>query len=160
MNRILMLTLMLITPAYPSIEHAAGSEPPAQASSQEKPPPVASINPISLSFGDQVAKTSSKPQRVTITNTGGKDLYINSVVLGGNDPSEFALQRDACTGATIAPGKSCVVDVTFTPTVKESRNANLVITNNAVDSPQRVTLSGNGINSVDVPPSPGPHEKR
>lgn len=156
MNKILMLSLILIIPAYPSIERAAGNEPGAQASPQEKTPPTAAINPGSLTFGDQVAKTSSKPQRVTITNTGGKDLYINSVVLGGDDSSEFAIHHDSCTGATIASNKSCVVDVVFTPTAKESRNATLVITDSAADSPQRVTLSGNGINSVDVPPSAGP----
>ncbi|HVF92131.1 MAG TPA: choice-of-anchor D domain-containing protein [Blastocatellia bacterium] len=155
MKKVLMLSLMLITPAYPSMEQAAASKPNGQARAQEKTPPVASINPGSLAFGDQVAKTSSKPQRVTVTNTGGKDLYINSVVLGGDDQSEFALQNDSCTGATIPSSKSCVVDVVFTPTAKESRKASLVFTDSAADSPQRVALSGNGINSVDVPPSAG-----
>jgi len=155
MNRILMLSLVLITLAYPSIEQAAESKPTAQANTQQKTPPIASVSPGSLTFADQVVKTSSKPQRVTVTNTGGKDLYINSVALGGADQSEFGIQNDSCTGATIPANKSCVVDVVFTPTAKESRNASLVITNNAVDSPQRVTLSGSGINSVDVPPSAG-----
>ena len=153
MNRIFLLSLMLIIPAYPPAEQAAGSDPGAQSAPQEKTPPTASISPSSLSFGDQVAKTSSKPQRVTITNGGGKDLYINSVVLSGDEATEFSMQNDSCTGATIPPGKSCVVDVVFTPTAKDTRNASLVITDNAVDSPQRVTLTGNGINSVDVPPS-------
>ncbi|HYP27275.1 MAG TPA: choice-of-anchor D domain-containing protein [Blastocatellia bacterium] len=155
MNRILMLSLMLIIPAYPPTEQAEGSKPGTPSNPQEKTPPTASISPLSLSFGDQVAKTSSKPQRVTITNSGGKDLYINSVVLSGDEASEFAMQNDSCTGATIPAGKSCVVDVVFTPTAKDTRNASLVITDNAVDSPQRVTLTGNGINSVDVPPSVG-----
>ena len=153
MNRIFMLSLMLIIPAHPPAEQASGSNPSAPSAPQEKTPPTASISPGSLSFGDQVAKTSSKPQRVTITNGGGKDLYINSVVLSGDDASEFAMQNDSCTGATIPSGKSCVVDVVFTPTAKATRNASLVITDNAVDSPQRVTLTGSGINSVDVPPS-------
>jgi hypothetical protein len=155
MKTILMLSLMLITPVYSSTEQAAASRPNGQTRPQEKTPPVASINPGSLAFGDQVAKTSSKPQRITVTNTGGKDLYVNSVVLGGDDQSEFAIQNDSCTGATIPASKSCVVDVVFTPTAKESRKASLVFTDSAVDSPQRVPLSGNGINSVDVPPSAG-----
>ncbi|HKG23070.1 MAG TPA: choice-of-anchor D domain-containing protein [Blastocatellia bacterium] len=156
MKKILMLSLILIIPVYSSMEQAAAGRPGGQTRPQEKTPPVASINPGSLAFGDQVAKTSSKPQRITVTNTGGKDLYVNSVVLGGDDQSEFAIQNDSCTGATIPSSKSCVVDVVFTPTAKESRKATLVFTDSAVDSPQRAALSGNGINSVDVPPSAGP----
>lgn len=119
---------------------------------QEKPPAATTVSPASLDFGEQVAKSASKPQRVTVTNTGGKDLYINSVVLGGDNHQDFVVKGDTCTGATIAANKSCVVDVAFAPTVTESRRATLVINASAPDSPQTVVLTGTGINSVDVPP--------
>ena len=119
---------------------------------QEKPPAATSVTPASLDFGEQVAKSASKPQRVTVTNTGGKDLYINSVAVGGDNHQDFVMKGDTCTGATLAASKSCVVDVIFQPTVTESRRATLVITTGAADSPQRVVLTGTGINSVDVPP--------
>jgi hypothetical protein len=115
-------------------------------------PPSASINPASLDFGDQVAKRSSKAQRVTVTNTGGKPLYINSAVIDGDNKADFVIAHDTCTGATVNAAKSCVIDVVFTPAVNERRRAVLVLTDNAIDSPQRVALAGNGINSADVPP--------
>ena len=115
-------------------------------------PPNVKLDPGNLDFGDQVAKRRSKPQRIVVTNTGGKKLYINSVVIDGDNKQDFALMGDTCTGATIGSGKSCVIDVTFTPYRVERRKALIVLTDNAPDSQQNVILIGNGINSADVPP--------
>jgi Abnormal spindle-like microcephaly-assoc'd, ASPM-SPD-2-Hydin len=119
-------------------------------------PPSVTLNPSSLDFKDQVVKSASKPQRITLTNTGGKPLYVNSVTINNDDSNDFSLSGDTCTGNTIAPGKSCVIDVSFTPSVTGSRKSTLTITDNAIDSPQRVPLSGSGINSAAVPPSGRP----
>ena len=118
-------------------------------------PPSVQLEPGTVDFGDQVAKRRSKPQRIVVTNTGGKKLYINSVVLDGDNKQDFALAGDTCTGATIASGKSCVIDVTFTPSINEKRKATIVLTDNAPDSHQNVSLTGNGINSASVPPGSG-----
>lgn len=119
---------------------------------QQETPPSISITPDNLDFGDQVVKKASKPLRLTVTNTGGKKLYINSVAVGGDNQQDFVMARDTCTGATIDAQKSCVVDVVFSPTTNEKRKAVLVFTDNALNSPQQIPLSGNGINSADVPP--------
>ena len=119
-------------------------------------PPSVTLNPLSIDFKDQVVKSASKPQRITLTNTGGKPLYINSVTINNDDRDDYSLSGDTCTGSTIAPGKSCVIDVSFTPSATGSRRSTLTITDNAVDSPQRVPLYGNGINSASVPPSGKP----
>jgi len=119
-------------------------------------PPSVTLNPLNLDFKDQVVKSASKPQRITLTNGGGKPLYINSVTIVNDDTSDFSLSGDTCTGSTISPGKSCVIDVSFNPSATGSRKSTLTITDNAVDSPQRVPLYGNGINSAAVPPSGKP----
>jgi hypothetical protein len=122
----------------------------------DKPPtpPSVKLEPGTVDFGDQVAKRHSKPQRIVVTNTGGQKLYINSVVIDGDHKKDFTLMGDTCTGATIGSGKSCVIDVIFTPAVNEKRKAMIVLTDNAPtpDSQQNVILIGNGINSADVPP--------
>lgn len=124
---------------------------------EDKPetPPSVKLEPGTVDFGDQVAKRHSKPQRIVVTNAGGKKLYINSVVLDGDNKQDFALSGDSCTGATIASGKSCVIDVVFTPYKIDKRKATIVLTDNAPDSQQNIVLIGNGINSVDVPPGSG-----
>jgi hypothetical protein len=119
----------------------------------EQQPPVVKLDPSSIDFGDQVAKMPSKSQRITVTNTGVKKLYINSVVISGDERQDFAVVQDTCTGATIDSSKSCIVDVRFTPSATERRNAVIVLTDNAVDSPQKVPLTGKGINSAAVRPS-------
>lgn len=125
-----------------------GAQDPVVPSS----PPYVSLSPDSIDFGNQVVGKTSRARRVTLQNTGGKQLYIDSVVLGGDNPTSFALLRDKCTGATVDPNKACIVDVTFTPSRNAQRNAQLTLTDNALDSPQIVTLKGVGINSNDVAP--------
>ncbi len=120
---------------------------------REARPPEVSVAPASLDFGDQVVKRASKPKRLTVTNTGGKPLYINSVVLGGDNQGDFTLSQDTCTGATVGPQKSCVIDVVFMPSANDRRTATVTLTDNALNSPQAVALAGSGINSVSVPPA-------
>jgi hypothetical protein len=120
---------------------------------QEKTPPAVAITPGDLDFGDQVTKKASSPQRLTITNTGAQDLYINSVSITEGEKEDFTVVNDRCTGATIASKKSCIIDIKFTPSVTGVRKSSVVILDNAADSPQTVPVRGNGINSVRVRPS-------
>src|SRR5689334_19285628 len=133
----LIVALSVVASPQPTPQSARNKT--ANGTQGQAAPPSASINPASLDFGDQVAKRSSKPQRVTVTNSGGKPLYINSTVIDGDNKADFVIAHDTCTGATVSAGKSCVIDVVFTPAVNERRSAVLVITDNAIDSPQKVT---------------------
>ena len=153
MKRALILGLTIVTLALVALGQTKNA-PRSKDKSEEPgpPPPSASVNPSSIDFKDQVARKASKPQRVTITNTGGKELYINSAVMDGDNKEDFSIARDTCTGATIAVNKSCLIDIAITPAATERRIAMLVITDNATDSPQKVKLIGNGINSSAVPP--------
>jgi hypothetical protein len=148
-NSILILFLL----SFSSAQSTSSQVKKGYHPQQEPPPPRASVNPYSIDFKDQVVKKASKPQRITLTNSGGKPLYINSAVLEGDHKDDFSMPNDTCTGATIAPGKSCVIDVRITPSITGYRKATITVTDNAVDSPQHVELIGNGINSVRVPPS-------
>src|SRR6266498_3490269 len=150
MKPALILGLTIIALAVAALGQAKNTSGTKDKSDEQAPPPSASINPSSLDFKDQVAKKASKPQRITITNTGGKDLYINSIVIDGDNKEDFSTTRDTCTGATISANKTCVVDIIITPSATERRVATLVITNTALDSPQKVRLTANGINSSAV----------
>ena len=122
----------------------------AFAQGPAEPPPVATIDPGTVDFGDQPAKHASKPQRITITNTGQGKLYIRSVALSGDNREDFVLAGDHCTNATLLAGKSCIVDVVMTPAVTGRRAATLTV--NTATGEQAASLTGNGINSADVPP--------
>jgi hypothetical protein len=150
-NRVLYVFLFFISANFVLAQDTRK----ASAQGQQQIPPSVSVTPATLDFGEQVIKRPSKPLRLTITNTGEKKLYINSVVINGNDQQDFVMNNDTCTGKEIDAKKSCVVDIVFTPSANERRSSAAVLTDNASDSPQKIGLTGVGINSVAVPPSKG-----
>jgi hypothetical protein len=119
---------------------------------QYESPAVVSLDPDRVEFGKQVIGVMSRAHRVVVTNTGGATLYINSVVVGGEDPAAYSIDRDTCTGKEVVPYRACIIDITFFPRARDDFNAELKLTDNASDSPQTVRLTGEGMNSINVPP--------
>jgi hypothetical protein len=97
--------------------------------------PGVSLNPSSLTFGSQVALTTSAAQSVIVGNAGTSVLTISSVTAAG----DFA-QTNNC--AAVAAGASCTVQVTFTPTATGTRNGTIAVTDDA--GTQVAALSGTG----------------
>ena len=100
--------------------------------------PVASLSTTTLTFGTTTVGATSAPQTITVTNTGGAGLAISNVGVTG----DYA-QSNNCP-ASLPGGASCVFTVTFTPTAPGNRYGTVLITDNALGSPQTVTLSGMG----------------
>jgi FG-GAP-like repeat len=82
------------------------------------------------------------PQAVTLSNLGEITLKISQIAIKGADPNDFS-QTNNC-GSSMPPKGKCTITVTFTPTAKGARSANVSITDNDPSSPQTVPLSGNG----------------
>jgi hypothetical protein len=110
--------------------------------------PAATLSPASLSFGNQLVNTSSPAQTVTLSNTGTAALQINFIATSG----DFS-QSNSCP-ATLNPGISCAIQVTFTPTAVGARNGALNISSNSVPAPRAIALSGTGVQPV-ISASPG-----
>src|SRR5215469_5509117 len=103
--------------------------------------PVA-LSPSTLTFATQFVGTSSAAQSVTLNNYGTVTLGITSVGFTGADPGDFT-ETKTC-GSSVAPGASCTISITFKPTQLGSRTAMLSITDNALGSPQTVSLTATG----------------
>ncbi len=103
------------------------------------------VAPSSINFGTVVINTTSPAQIVTVTNGTVQNQFILSIV----PPAGFA-ETDNCVddGAPLAPGASCTINVTFTPTSATAFSGNLVITAGPQNSPPptqfNVALTGNG----------------
>jgi hypothetical protein len=97
-----------------------------------------SLKPSNLTFATQLVKTTSAPQTATLTNTGSANVTINSIGTSG----PFG-QTNNCP-STLPVGQSCQIQVTFSPTQKGQANGTLSVSDNAPDSPQKVSLSGVG----------------
>ena len=99
-----------------------------------------SVSPVNMVFKAQTVGTSSKAQTVLVTNDQTTTLAINSVTVGGADPTDFAA-KSACK-ASLNAGFECTISVTFKPTATGARTATLNIKDSA--GTQTVQLSGTG----------------
>jgi len=111
----------------------------------------ASVSPTSLSFGNQAIDTTSAVKTVTLTSAGTANLILSSIAITGTNAGDFA--KTSNCPATLAPGKKCTVNVTFTPSQLGSRSASLTFTDNAAGSPQTVPLTGKGVAQATVSPT-------
>jgi hypothetical protein len=102
-----------------------------------------SLSPGSLDFGSQMVGTESSPKLVKMTNNGKTILTISDIGITGMDNSDFSISSKTC-GGSLKAGASCSLDVTFKPTAKGTRSADLSISDNGGGSPQIVSLTGDG----------------
>jgi hypothetical protein len=94
--------------------------------------------PSTLTFGSQTVNTTAPALLVSLTNTGADVLNITSITPSG----DFADVSNC--GTVVAPGASCGVSVTFTPTAAGARTGSLAFVDDATGSPHTVTLNGTG----------------
>jgi hypothetical protein len=104
------------------------------------------LSTTALLFGNQMLNTTSASQAVTLTNVGTTPLAMTSVAIIGN----FAQSNNCPFGGTLAPGRSCRFNVTFTPTSLGILAGTITINDVDPASPQLITLSGTGVDPVAV----------
>ncbi len=99
--------------------------------------------PNPLSFG-QVTVNQSASQDVTVTNVGGADLHVDDAALSAGSSAAFQVDAGSLP-ATLGPGESLTLPVTFSPTNTAAATGTLEITSDDPDEPTTaVPLSGNG----------------
>jgi hypothetical protein len=100
--------------------------------------PVGNLNPNY--FKDMV---------YTVTNTGGANLVIQAVNIGGANAGEFTVLNPTVFPVIVAPGTSYGITIRFTPTAGGTRTATLTLTVADVAGPlvvpaNPVVLTGDG----------------
>ena len=99
--------------------------------------PVVKASPTSLSFtAKQAVGTTSASKSVTLKNSGTATATISIHASG-----DFG-ENDNCSALGV--GASCTLNVTFTPTIVGAVSGAITITDNALNSPQIVSLTGTG----------------
>jgi N-acetylneuraminic acid mutarotase len=107
------------------------------------PSPLANLSPTSLTFEPQLVGSTSPAQNLTLGNLGSRALSVGTVSVSGAQAADFATSG-TCAGAALAPGASCTVSVTITPSAVGPRSASLVIQDNAPNNPHKAPLSAAG----------------
>lgn len=113
--------------------------------------PDIEIEPDSLTFAE-AAPGVETTQEIKITNDGDADLHVTNLVLSGTTAFKVGTTE---TSASIAPGASIIVPITFTP-VNPTDYATLIVTSDDADSGElEVPLAGSGtIPQIFVAPNP------
>jgi hypothetical protein len=106
-----------------------------------------SISPKLIAFPNQGINSTSVASSVTILNNQAATLTIASI-----QASAPYSQTNNC-GTSLAPNAQCTISVKFSPTAKGYYPATLVITDSAANSPQSVSLTGNGVIPVTISPA-------
>ena len=107
------------------------------------------LTPTSLKWGAiPVGTTAAGKKKVTVTNSGTGTLNISTIGISGDFalvPVKATKKITPCVnGSTVAPGASCIIKVSFTPTQTGTRTGAVTFTDNAPGSPQSVSLTGTG----------------
>ena len=107
--------------------------------------PQLSRDPAALTFATQPQSTLSEAQDITLTNTGGVQVKVDTVDLTGSNPGDFIVSSDGCRGHQLLAGfnDACTIRVRFAPITTGTRTATLrIIDENSIV--HTTTLSGNG----------------
>jgi hypothetical protein len=102
--------------------------------------------PMALNFGSDSVGTTSSPLSTTFTNSDTVTLNISPATIVGTGAADYKISSNTC-GTTLAPGASCTISVTFTPSTTGTLSAVLAINDSAANTPQNVALAGVGSTS-------------
>jgi len=105
-------------------------------------PPSVTLTPAALDFGT-VTIGSSAELTASITNNTAAPITITTLSASG----DYAAAYGNCptAPATLAVGATCVLQITFTPTIGGTRIGTLSVATSATTVPLTVTLTGNAL---------------
>jgi len=102
-----------------------------------------SLSTSNLTFPSQVLGTRSSSPQVDVHNTSNQPVNITTIVIGGANNGDFSLIHSC--GNSLAPSAACQITVTFNPSATGTRTAQVIIVDDAANSPQMISLTGTGV---------------
>ncbi|MGB7284982.1 MAG: choice-of-anchor D domain-containing protein [Candidatus Acidiferrum sp.] len=125
----------------------------ATSTQQSSSAPALAWSPSSLTFSSTQTGQSSEPMALTFKNIGTLPATFSSAILSGPNAADFS-KNDECTPAvTLQPSSTCTISITYSPSAVGTSQATLTVTDNAVGSPQIISLTGTAV--APPPPTPG-----
>lgn len=108
-----------------------------------------SFSYVNLDLGIQDVGTTSSQTGINVANLGEAPVNFTAITVTGANASDFNVTSNGCLSPnSLAPGSTCTVYASFTPSASGVRTAQLVFTDSATGSPQSVGLSGTGQNVI------------
>jgi hypothetical protein len=104
---------------------------------------VLTAMPTSLNFGN-VTMGSSEMLAVSLKNTGNSSVTVSGISVTGADITTTG----GVSGATINPGQTATLKVTFSPKQAETVSGSVAVSSNATGSPTKISVAGVGVSST------------
>jgi hypothetical protein len=105
--------------------------------------PIGEVSPTSFDFGPTLVGCTSSQKRISLKNTGDAQLIMDKISISGL----IALPVNHCARG-VSPATHCDVYVTYSPDRVEANTGSLIFNDNASNSPQVVSLTGQGATIV------------
>jgi centrosomal CEP192-like protein/NHL repeat-containing protein len=102
------------------------------------------LSPTSVSFATTAIGVSSAAAKITLTNNTGVSITLGATAITTTGPFHNATGTTCTNSLVIANLGTCVINVTFKPTVTGFVTGTLSVSDSDVTSPQTVSLSGTG----------------
>jgi hypothetical protein len=118
--------------------NVSGGQATATLSGIGSPAAAIVLNPITLAFPSTVISATSPLQNITISNTSGNSVVLQTLIVAGTD---FKITANTC-GPSLGPSVGCTVAIAFIPTASGARSGTFSITDDA--GTQTASLSGTG----------------
>ncbi|HJV08973.1 MAG TPA: choice-of-anchor D domain-containing protein [Acidimicrobiales bacterium] len=96
-------------------------------------------------YGQVKSGMSSAAKTFTVTSSGTAPIRVRKVAISFEHAPEFVISSDTCTGATVAPGASCLVSVKYAPTLKGPHWSRLLVWSDADMGVHGTDISGTPI---------------
>jgi phospholipase C len=109
------------------------------------------LSASTLSFGNQAQGTTSTAKTLSLQNNLGTAVTIMSITTTGVNSGDFNA-TNSC-GTSLGAKASCTISVTFSPAQATARNATLVVSDSASNSPQSAGLTGTGLLPLTLSPA-------
>ncbi len=98
-------------------------------------------------FGTVNVSQSSAPQSFAVSNVGNAELNFSNIAITGN----FQLTGGDCAvGTPLALGATCTIATQFSPTIVGNLNGTITLSDDAVNSPHTVNLTGSATPKLSV----------
>lgn len=106
------------------------------------------LDTSAIDFGSLPIGAAGTTRSIAVHNRGDADLRWSQVAVVGDGARHVTLAGDCAKGALLPRGKSCRVDLQFTPTSAGEHTASLVLWSEAGAAPAVVGIGGRGVSAT------------
>lgn len=114
----------------------------------------------SLLFETRTVGSRSRSLAATLSNHDVRPITIAAAGIAGAEAGDFSVGGGDCAGATLAPGESCELPVSFDPTAAGLREALLQVSLQGSAQKLELPVTGTGLPEGESEPEPEPEQRK